>query len=112
MLNYDAVVHEDDAVGRLAGEADLVSDDDHRHAPPASSRMTSSTSPTSSGSSAEVGSSNSMQLGLHRQRAGDGDALLLAAGELARVGVGLVGEADPVEQLLARSIAIARLARP
>ena len=39
--------------------------------------------------------------GLHGQRAGDGHALLLAAGELARVGVELVGQADRCQQLRA-----------
>ena len=38
-------------------------------------------------------------LGLHRQRPGDRDALLLTAGELGRVLVGLVGDADALEQL-------------
>ena len=42
-------------------------------------------------------------LRVHGQRAGDGDALLLAAGELGRVLVGLVGDADPVEQLAGRA---------
>ena len=65
----------------------------------ASSLMTSSTSPTSSGSSAEVGSSKSSTFGFKRQRAGDGDALLLAAGKLARIGIGLVRQADAGEQL-------------
>ena len=45
--------------------------------------MTSRTSPTSSGSSAEVGSSKSISFGSHRERAGDGHALLLTTGELA-----------------------------
>ena len=44
-------------------ETDLVGHDDHRHPSLASSSMTASTSPTSSGSSAEVGSSNSITLG-------------------------------------------------
>ena len=61
--------------------------------------MTSRTSLIISGSSAEVGSSKSITFGLHGQRAGDGDPLLLAAGELRRVLVGLVGDADPLEQL-------------
>ncbi len=38
------------------------------------------------------------ELGLHRQRPRDRDALLLAAGELVRVDVDLVGEPDPGEQ--------------
>ena len=44
----------------------------------------------------------------HRQRAGDRDALLLAARELDRVGVALVGEPDPLEQ---RQRLVGRLAR-
>ena len=34
----------------------------------------------------------------HRQRAGDGDALLLAAREIGRIGVGFVGNADPLQE--------------
>ena len=37
------------------------------------------------------------ELGVHRQRPGDGDALLLAAGELRREGVVLVGQPDLLE---------------
>ena len=40
-----------------------------------------------------------MILGLHGEGAGDGDALLLAAGELAGVLVGLLGDADAFQQL-------------
>ncbi len=39
-------------------------------------------------------------LGRHGKRAGDGDALLLAAREARRVGIALVGKADLVQQLL------------
>ena len=39
-------------------------------------------------------------LRLGGQRAGDADALLLAAGELGRIAVALVGEADEIEQLV------------
>ena len=31
LLDHDAAVHEDDLVADLAGEADLVGDDEHRH---------------------------------------------------------------------------------
>ena len=37
---------------------------------------------------------------LHRQRAGNGDALLLPAGELLRVGVHVPAHADALEELL------------
>ena len=39
------------------------------------------------------------QLGVHRQRTGDGHALLLAAGQLGRIGIGLARQPDPVEQI-------------
>ena len=75
-------------------------------------RMTSSTEPTSSGSSALVGSSNSMTARLERDRARDGDPLLLAARELARRVAGAVGEADPLERGPAQRLGLgARLAR-
>ena len=43
------------------------------------------------------------QLRVHRQRPGDRHALLLAAGELVRVVVHPVAEADPIEQLACRA---------
>ena len=42
-------------------------------------------------------------LGLHGQGAGDGHALLLPAGELARVDVGLFGDAHLLQQVHRRS---------
>ena len=40
------------------------------------------------------------QLGLHRQRAGDGDALALAAGELVRIALRVLApQADDAQQL-------------
>src|SRR6478752_6707469 len=60
--------------------------------------ITSSTSLTISGSSAEVGSSNSMMRGLmHSAR--NCDALLLAAGKLPGISVGLLGDAHPLQIL-------------
>ena len=46
-------------------------------------------------SSAETGSSQTISFGLHRQRAGDADALALAAGELVRIAAHVVGAAGP-----------------
>ena len=71
----------------------------------ASSRMTSSTSLIISGSRALVGSSKSMIFGLHGQGPGDGHPLLLAAGELRRGTCRLLGDADPLQQLMASSSA-------
>ena len=51
-------------------------------------------------SSAETGSSHDDQLGLDRQRAGDADALALAAGELVRIAPRMLGRRpDAVQQL-------------
>ena len=65
----------------------------------ASSRITLSTSATSSGSSALVTSSSSMIRGSHGQRPHDRDPLLLAAREPIGILVGLVCQAEPLEQL-------------
>ena len=51
------------------------------------------------------------QLGVHRQRPGDRDALLLAAGELRRVGVVLVGQADPLQVVPGRPRSASALPR-
>ena len=51
-------------------------------------------------SSADTGSSATMKLRLDRERPGDADALPLAAGELVREAVGMLGrEADQPQQL-------------
>ena len=63
----------------------------------ARSRIKSSTSPTISGSSAEVGSSKSMTSGAC-ERAHDGDTLLLAAGEHRGILIRFVGKADALKQ--------------
>jgi len=68
-------------------------------------RITSSTSLTSSGSSAEVGSSSSSTLDW-RNRARDRDALLLAAGQMPRQRVGAMAEADAFEQFARALIGI------
>ena len=60
-----------------------------------SSRMTASTEPTSSGSSARGRLVEQHHPRLERERAGDRDALLLAAGQLARIGLGLRRRARP-----------------
>ena len=65
----------------------------------ASSRMTSSTSATSSGSSADGDLVEQQEVGLHRQRADDRRPLLLAAGQPVGEFVALVGQAEARQQL-------------
>ena len=59
-------------------------------------------------SSADSGSSSSSTRGSQRERAGERDPLLLAAGELVRVAVAVVGQADQLEQLLGAGAALGR----
>ncbi len=92
-----ALVHEHDAVGDLPGEAHLVGDDQHGHAVLGELHHGVEHLLDHLGSSAEVGSSNSMIFGIHAERARDRDALLLAARELARILGGLVRDLDPRE---------------
>ena len=93
-----AAVHEDDAVGDLTGEAHLVGDDEHGHA--AYGQLLHHVEHLFDHLGVEGGGGlvEEHDFGLHGERAGDGDALLLAAGELAGVLVGLFGDADAVEQ--------------
>ena len=102
LLQDAALVHEDGAVGDFAGEADLVGDDDHRHVHLAGQRL-HDVEHFADEFGVERGCRlvEQHELRLHGERAGDGDALLLAAGELRGVGVDFVGEADAVEQLAA-----------
>jgi hypothetical protein len=99
ILDDAALVHEDHPVGNLAGEAHLVGDAHHGHAFLGQldhhvEHLVDHLRVEGRGGLVEEHADR-----VHRQRAGDGHALLLAAGELAGelVGVGL--EADPVEQL-------------
>ena len=101
LLDDDAAVHEDDVVGDLAGEAHLVGHDDHRHALLGELAHDAQHLADELGVEGRGRLVEEHQLGVHRQRPGDGDALLLAAGELRRVGVRLVAEPDLLEQLRA-----------
>ena len=53
-----------------------------------------------------VGSSARISAGLADDGAGDGGALLLAAGELVRIVAGAVGDADPVHRRLDPGLAV------
>ena len=97
-LNDHAPVHEDQAVADLPGEADLVGDHDHGHA--RSSQILHHVEYLAD--QLRIQSARRFveehQLGLHRQRPGDGHPLLLSAGQLGRIAVQLIRQADPVEQ--------------
>ncbi len=64
-------------------------------------------------SSADTGSSPTISSGLKRQRAGDADALALAAGEFVREGVDQFrAQPDPLEQMRHPLAALLRRADP
>jgi len=94
-----AVVHHQDPVGRLAREPHFVGDDDHRRLEVESQSLHDIENLAYElriqGRGRLV---EEHQLRLHRERAGDRDALLLATRELRRVVVDLVGQPDLLEQ--------------
>ena len=97
-LDDAALVHEDDPVGDRAGEAHLVGDDEHGHA--GASELENDVEDLAHHFRIEGGGDlvEEEDLGGHHEGAHDGDALALAAGELARVVVGAVRQADALEQ--------------
>ena len=76
-----------DAVGEMAHHREVVRDEQHRRARASSCSSTSrlSTCACTDTSSADTGSSQISSVRVERERAGDADALALAAGELVRV---------------------------
>ena len=99
-LDNRSLIHEENAVGDLAGKTHLMGHHDHRH-------------PGIAGQpphhvqdfldhlriQGRGGLVEQHDLGLHRQGPRDGHALLLASGELRRVDVRLLGDADAIQQL-------------
>ena len=87
-----------DLVADLFGEADLVGDDEHRH--PFRGELAHRVEDLFDELGVERGGDlvEEHHVRFHRQRPGDRDALLLAAGEPFRVLVDFVAEADPFEQ--------------
>ncbi|EOD70532.1 6-pyruvoyl-tetrahydropterin synthase [Amycolatopsis vancoresmycina DSM 44592] len=99
VLDDLAVGHEDHPIGCPPGEPHLVGDDEHRHAVLGEARhhvedLLDHLRVQRRGRLVEQ-----HDLGPHRQRPRDGDALLLATRKLRRVLVGLVGDADALQQL-------------
>ena len=100
MLDDAPFVHEDDAVADLARELHLVRDDHHRHARLRQIAHDDEHLSDELGIERRGDLVEEHHVRLHHQGACDRDALLLAAGELVRVLVGLLGEADLREQLV------------
>ena len=99
ILDDAALVHEDHPVGDLLGEAHLVGDAHHGHALLGQLDHHVEHLVDHLGVEGRGGLVKQHQLGLHAKGAGDGDPLLLAAGELAGLLVGVSLEADGVEEL-------------
>src|SRR5690606_7873953 len=97
-------VHEHQRVADLPREADLVGDHDHRHAVPGEvlhdvEHLADQLRVQGAGGLVEQ-----HELGPHRQGACDRHPLLLPPGELGRVRVDLVGQADARQQLLGSTL--------
>ena len=98
LLEDHAVVDEHDPVGDLAGEPDLVGDDDERGAEPG--QLADDVEHLSDQLGVEGGGRlvEQQHLRLQRECPRDRHPLLLATGQLAGVGVGLVGETHLLQQ--------------
>ena len=97
LLVDHAVGDEEHAVGDVVREADLVRHQQHRAAFLGERADHAQHLADQLGVERRGRLVEQQHLGVHRQRAGDGDALLLPAREPRRVGLGLVGEADAGE---------------
>ena len=95
-----AGVHEHQLVGDLSGEPHLVGDDDHRHAFLGKLFHHREHFADQLRVKRRGGFVEQHELGVHRQRPGDRDPLLLAAGQLRRIGVRLIRQPDLVQQIL------------
>ena len=101
-LDEHALLDEVDAVRGLAGERHLVGDHDHRRALVGQLLHDVEHLADERRVEGRRGLVEQQDLGLHRERPGDRDALLLAAGQARRVLVALLGQAHLVEVLLGR----------
>ena len=106
-LEDAAVADHADAVGERRGVLEVVGDEQRRQCQRWSSSRSSARTPARVwASSAESGSSSSSTAGIARERAGERDALALAAGELAHPGAGEMADAEALEELVdARAVA-------
>ena len=93
----------DDVVGHLAGEFHLVGD--QQHGAPLAGQIADHGQHLAHqfGVERARGLIEQHRVRLHRERPGDGGALLLAAGQKGGIGVVLVGQPDPVEQAAGRA---------
>jgi hypothetical protein len=93
------LVEEEDAVGDVAGEVEVVGDEEEGEAVIGEAAEDIADFLAEFGVEGGGGFVEEENLGFHGEGAGDGDALLLTAGELGGAVVGAVGEADPFEEL-------------
>ena len=93
-----AVVHEEHIVAHLAGKAHLVRDDHHRHA--VGGQLAHDVEHLADHLRVQRGGRlvKEHHIRVHGQRAHDGHALPLPAGEVLRPGIPLVNQADALQQ--------------
>ena len=99
-FDHHALVHEDHLVGDLAGKGEFVGDHNHGH--PGLGQGLHDVEHLADKFRVECRGRlvEEHELGLHGQCTGDGDPLLLAAGELLGVGMPPVAQPYPVQQCL------------
>ncbi len=99
LLHNWPIVHEKDPVRHLAGKAHLVGDYQHGHA--LLGQLLHHVQHLAHHLRVQGGGGlvKEHELGLHGQGPDNGDALLLAAGELVGIAVGLILQTHPAQQL-------------
>src|SRR5260370_5412130 len=107
LLDDQPVIHEDHAIGGVAGEAHLVADHDHGHAGLAQGAHDFEHRADELRIEGAGGLVEQHHAGLERDRARDGDPLLLAARELARRVVGAIGQTHPLQRGPAQRVGLA-----
>ena len=105
-LDHHALVHEHDPIGDAVGEVHLVGDHHHGHAVLGEAAHDREHLADELGIERRRRFVEEHHVRVHRQRPGDGDTLLLAAGQARRVLVDLVAQADPIEHGARRGLGI------
>ncbi len=106
LFRNDTAIHEDGAVGHIAREAHLMRDDDHRH--PFLGKLAHHLQHLADQFRVKGGCRfvEEHQLGIHRQRARNGDTLLLAAREACGIGVGFLRQAHLLQQRMGARLSL------
>ena len=108
LLDDHPLVHEDDLAGDATRKAHFMRDDEHRHALERQRTHHLQHFATKFGVERRCRLVEQQDLGLHRQRTGNRDALLLATGQPGGIGISLRFDVDLFQQPFPMAMASSR----